>query len=404
MGEGNNRSNIFKGILIVQIMLMVDAFFMVFGMETSKSLSLLRYFFYFLGVIWIIKGIRDNHFKVPQIYKFFLCWVIIVILSALPKLLNPAQDYILFKSFISGKLFIYVLPFLICADLDASTIKSIFQLSFIMIICYLVLSIPMYFADIVSSTSEIGLSEYISFLMEGSILLLMTCSYHRKGTVVISAISVLIVIIIMMLLARRNKVVFYGGGLGFAIILNILNGRIKVGDKILIIVATIVCFTFLYKSGDMFELFYTKMATGMSSREEVIEDFVRDFNQSPNDWVFGRGFFGEFDGGNLNNSETGLRDIIENGYLQLILKGGGIWLVLLFLISVKSVYCGLFKSNNIFVKGCACLILLYYLDMVGYGIPVASIKYILVFISISVCSSSKWRTYSDEELKKLISL
>lgn len=396
------KDDIFKGICIVQIMLMVDAVFMVFGLETSQILSLVRYCLYFFGVLWMLKGIVKNHAKRPVLYILFLFWVTYLLLSALPELTNPFQNYVRFKMFISGVLFIYILPFLICADLPVSFFKSIFKLSSYMIVAYIFLSIPLYISDATFQTT--GLSEYVTFLIEGSVVMLMTFSYQKKKTNVINVLAIVIAIIVMMLLARRNKVVFYGGGLGLAIILNVFNGYLSVGKKVLIVFSTFIGFVFLLYSGDTFDAFFNKMETGMSSREVVIECFYQDFNRTPSDWIFGRGLFGEYDGGVLNNEKTGLRDGIENGYLQAILKGGWIWLGLLILISINSLYKGLFKSNNIFVKGCACIILLYYLDMIGFGIPVASLKYIMVFLSISVCSSSKWRSYTDDELKQQLAI
>lgn len=267
-----------------------------------------------------------------------------------------------------------------------------------MIIIYIILAIPVYFTDTVLTSQ--CLSEFITFLLEGAIILLMTMPYQKRNKILIVSIAVITAIAIMMLLARRNKVVFFGGGLGMAIILNILKGKMNLSSKFFIVLVTIAGSLFLFNSGGMFDTFFNKMEGGMSSRKQVIDDFYNDFNRTPNDWIYGRGLFGEFDGGVLNTNEnTGLRDAIENGYLQLILNGGWIWLGLLILVSIFSVYKGLFKSQNILVKGCACIILLYYLDMIGFGVPVASLKYIMVFLSISVCSSKRWRAYSDDDIK-----
>lgn len=396
-------NNIFKGIFIVQIMLMIDAAFSVFQMETSQLLSLLRYFMYFFGVLWIFKGVKRNYINPPIVHKAFILWAGILIISAIPELTNPMQNYVNFKSFISGKLFIYSLPILVCSDLDTSFFKSFFKFSYYMILIYIALSIPVYIMD--KGIESRCMSEYITFLIEGAIIFLMTIQYHKKNRIIIIVIAVITAIVIMMLLTRRNKVVFYGGGVALAIILNILKGDISLENKIFIIITTIAGLIFLFNSDGMFDAFFSKMDSGMSSREQIIDDFYTDFNRTPNDWIYGRGLFGEFDGGILNSDEnTGLRDGIENGYLQLILTGGWIWLGLLILVSISSVYKGFFKSNNIFVKGCACIILLYFIDMIGFGIPVASLKYITVFLSISVCSSKRWRSYSDNELKNIFAI
>ena len=111
-----------------------------------------------------------------------------------------------------------------------------------------------------------------------------------------------------MLLARRNKVVFYGGGLGLAIILNVFKGNFNSKTKALIVFSTLVGIVFLFNSGSIFDAFFNKMETGMSSRELVIDDFFSDFNRTPSDWIFGRGIFGEFDAGILNNNEKHIID------------------------------------------------------------------------------------------------
>jgi hypothetical protein len=146
------------------------------------------------------------------------------------------------------------------------------------------------------------------------------------------------------------------------------------------------------------------MGTGFESRESVIEMFFDDFNKTPGDWIWGRGLFGEFNGGDLGAKETGLRDLIENGYLFLILKGGWIYLGLLILISLKAIYLGLFKSSNVLVKGLALLLIIFYIDMIGYGIPGISLKYMMVFVAISGCNSKRLRSYSDLILAKKIGL
>ena len=84
------------------------------------------------------------------------------------------------------------------------------------------------------------------------------------------------------------------------------------------------CFLGLVIFSSSFEFFFSRVDTGMDSREGIIELFMLDFNTTPNDWIFGRGIYGEFNGGILaTNEDTGMRDGIENGYLNIILKGGG---------------------------------------------------------------------------------
>ena len=84
--------------------------------------------------------------------------------------------------------------------------------------------------------------------------------------------------------------------------------------------------------------------------------------------------------------------------------GGGIWLVLLILLSLKSVYLGLFKSNNKLCKGFAFIIVVYYIDMIGFGIATISLGYMMVFIAISICCNKQFRRLTDEDLMYKIGL
>jgi len=42
--------------------------------------------------------------------------------------------------------------------------------------------------------------------------------------------------------------------------------------------------------------------------------------------------------------------------------------------------------------------------MIGFGIPSLSLKYLLIWIGVSVCYSRQMRSYSDEYFKKAIGL
>ncbi|MGN6296807.1 MAG: hypothetical protein ACTHM7_08505, partial [Ginsengibacter sp.] len=62
------------------------------------------------------------------------------------------------------------------------------------------------------------------------------------------------------------------------------------------------------------------------------------------DWMIGRGINGEYYCPNID-LDTDYRSLIETGYLQIILKGGLVRLILLLLILVPAVILGLFFSN-----------------------------------------------------------
>ncbi|MCM1140343.1 MAG: hypothetical protein NC453_17380, partial [Muribaculum sp.] len=312
------------------------------------------------------------------------------------------NNYRHLKQYLTLFLIIYNIPLFIISEPTEEFYKDIFKLYYILSVIYVIFAIPVF---ITTKFFRYGLSEAFVFIAEGAPILMMTIIYHSKKKQRIITIAILMAVVIMMLLGRRNKVVFFGGAFALAMGLNILSSKLALNAKMRYIMLILLCAAGVWYFMDDFSNFFDKVNLGMSSREQVIDDFYSDFNSHPDDWIWGRGIYGEFDGGVLNNSDDGLsRDGIENGYLYLILKGGLIWIVLLSLIAIKAMYLGLFKSNNFLCKGLSLLIVLYYLDMIGFGIPSMSIKYIMVFVAIAGCNSKRLRNCPDQFLEEKIGL
>ena len=122
-------------------------------------------------------------------------------------------------------------------------------------------------------------------------------------------------------------------------------------------------------------------------------------DMSSNDWIFGKGYNGKYFCPNVGDvtdvTGMGYRDIIETGYLQIILTSGLIGLGLLVLILVPAVFLGLFKSKNVLSKAAAIWIFLWII----YEYPTVGVAftmhYILVWISVGICYSSKIRNIPD---------
>jgi hypothetical protein len=397
------KNKYYNSILLIMIMLISDILISLFLGYSGQLLSLTRYLIYGISVYYMLKALIKNNVKVDFLSKVFLLWVLYLIITALPYLFNDYRNYIYLKQFISGTFIIYLYPFFIKADLNLQFYKKIFKLSYLMGLIYLIITVPffLYF----TATSDNG-GERMTVLAYGLPILLYTYNYHSKKKQKIIIASALLALVVLMILGRRNGVAFFGATLFFTYLLNFFTKQKNVRKNYALLIFVFVLFALVLGSfySTAFSYFFERVDTGMDSREGVIELFLYDFNQSPKDWWFGRGIFGEVSGGALGDDETGLRDSIENGYLFLILKGGWIYLGLLILISLKSIYLGLFKSNNVFVKGLALVLIVYYIDMIGFGIPGVYLKYAMVFIAISGCNSSYLRSCSDLTLKKIIGL
>ncbi len=135
-------------------------------------------------------------------------------------------------------------------------------------------------------------------------------------------------------------------------------------------------------------------ASLQASRERVFEDFFFDFD-SNKDWLFGRGLDGEI----LRTiAEEGTGDLIENGFLTVLLKGGLLYLIPMLIIMLRACYLGFFKSNNDLGKALAALVFIQIISMMMHGLPDYSSPYVLVWVAVAGCFSSVVREPDNEEV------
>jgi O-antigen ligase len=98
--------------------------------------------------------------------------------------------------------------------------------------------------------------------------------------------------------------------------------------------------------------------------------------------------------------EVVYRNVIENGYLQLLLTGGIIHIILFLLVLIPAAFLGIFKSSNQLSVASGALILLWMVDMLIYGLPTLNLHYIVVWICVGICYKSSIRDASNEEIRE----
>lgn len=396
----------FTPILIVQVWLIIEMILNVIS-YSSQLVSLVRYLVFFVATVFLMQSLYKYNEKINLPSKILFLWIIWMFVDSIPFLISDYRNYLYLKQFISGIFFMYITIFLIAAKLDIQFYRLLFKFSYLMVLIYVIITVPFFPAFVKNFT--LGAEGYTFFASMGSILLL-TLSYHTKKKQWVIILSVVLAIVLMMILARRNKVLYFGSILFFAYLISFFSKptfirKINISTfKALIVVALFLGMLVIVFS-ESFDFFWERMDEGMTSRESIISLFVDDFNNSPQDWFWGRGIFGQFEGGLLATDEnTGLRDGIENGYYQTILKGGGVFLVLLTIISINAAYKGFFKSNNLLCKGFAAIIIVFYISMIGMNQYGVSLKSIIVYVSIAACNSWQLRSYTDEYLSQKIGL
>jgi hypothetical protein len=234
----------------------------------------------------------------------------------------------------------------------------------------------------------------------GGGFLLLTWSYQNPKTRIISFLTVLLSLFIATVMARRNIMLTFSNFIIFSVLIILLNSQQSIRSKVYVLTVVIMIAIIGF---NIFLNYQDKLFNRISghlnenTREIVYDAFFKDMTTK--DWILGRGFLGEY---YCPGAEEGkdTRFVIESGYLQTILKGGIISLVLFLLISLPALYLGIIKSKNIISKASGTIVLLWLIDMFPWGMPAMNIRYILLWTCIGICYSKEIRSLTDNEIRK----
>jgi hypothetical protein len=134
------------------------------------------------------------------------------------------------------------------------------------------------------------------------------------------------------------------------------------------------------------------------TRSGVVENFYRDMQTM--DWILGKGISGEYfcPGIDEGHRVTVYREVIETGYLQIILKRGIVSIVLFSFLAIPALFRGLFRSRNLLCKASALWILWYLINTYAATYHYLNITYLLVWLSIGICLDIEIRYKTDAEI------
>ncbi len=407
------KSKLYRIVLLCYILVCV----VLIENSFRVNLAILRYMislFAVYNLVIEVKNNRNNYLANKNILLVFYCWIIIMVFRSFTDIFSSFSGYINLKIFVSEEILLYSFPLLMFIDIQIEELKKIFYLALIFGIVYLVISIVFfsYFTtiDIENMNTLFSPEAFIVFFPSSLIIILFTSNYHSKRINYLNIGILLFAIFASVLLARRNKVLYFGTAFLFTgYLINFTKSIIIKQKRFLntiysaLFISLVVAITVI--NLDKFALFFERIETGGESREGVIDEFFSDFDSSPQDWIWGRGFHGKFYSKTLSTSDMdNYRDVIENGYLFLILKGGIIYLVLLIIIILLSFYNGFIRSKNLLSKGMALILILYLIDLYGFGLPSIGFKYMILFIAIAICNSVNITKMTDLEILQKIQL
>lgn len=270
-----------------------------------------------------------------------------------------------------------------------------------------------FFSKILLVSSIMGLycfaypSSYNSGLLESFVflpILFLTFFFQSKRIKWIIIFSIPIYLLITFLVSQRVNVLFLALIFIFTFIQFLTIFKIKptllIFTVILLSIASLIALS-------KFDEFINKITQNeeltTDTRTFLFEELFQDMSNSEL-WL-GRGAMGTYYSQYFDNltqlgfegdSET--RSVNEVGYLQIILKGGYVMMILYLLILLPAAYLGIFKSKNTISKMSGFFILSY---LIVWGIsyyPVYSAEYILLWMATGTAISSNTRRLTNKHL------
>jgi hypothetical protein len=364
-----------------------------------QIIGLILIFFSLLSLIQF--KIDDTYFKF--IYSIYCVWLFFLVLKGARLLF----DYDYLKTFLFDPTYggmLYFSPLLALFPKQPFFYKRIFEIIYIFCIIYIIYDI-IFIRNLINPDWEnlqsLGIVELSSDLSFPCGFLLLTYKYHSNKKKVIAIITIALTLLFSVIRARRGLILMTSSIILASYLLYFFTSKKKILIVYLSVFAislTAIYAVAIYKPNK--NIFGSIMERGAEDTRTGVElYFYADMKLT--DWIIGRGINGEyFCPGIEKDALTNYRNVIETGYLQIILKGGLISLALLLLITIPAIFNGLFYSKNLLSKAAAIWIFLALLSMYPATVNTFTLRYLLVWVSVGICYSKKIRNLTNNQVEE----
>jgi len=339
---------------------------------------------------------ESSYFKF--IFSLFLCYELIIVIRGWSFSYNDLKTFMQ----IGYVFWPFIIPLFIFFDKNITFFGLFFKWIYYSGLFFLVITLifpSLLFHRVTAET-------FISSVVPCGFLLL-NATYLSNRKVNISFLIIFISILSLTYLARRSGLVTLLGFVISGYFLNIMN---KSKSKLFRYFPLIIIIGAFLLSSQYFnnyrEVLFNKMTLRISedTRTDVFGMFFYDLKDN---MLFGKGMNGTYYCPFLGDTEVDgeifgaveYRNIIENGYLQFLLTGGVMHIILFLFVLLPAAFKGIFMSSNQFTKACGVMILLRLFDMILYGLPSLSLTYVLVWICVGVCYKQSIRKLSNDEIR-----
>jgi len=354
------------------------------------------------GAYLIFWSFENIYLKI--VFLFYLLWSLVTIFRGF------VFEYTFLKLIFFNapfSIFLYFAPLIIVFKGILTNLKKLFTVIIILnlfFLIYIILYRQLIFLGISGfhRYPTVVTERLVHFLSLPAAYILLTFAYHKKRRVLFSLFILVFTFLIVTIRARRglmfmticlmvfSYIIFYYTNKG-----KILKGLISIA--LLIFVVFYAYMTYSKNQSGTFSLISNRI-------DEDSRGWVEDYffnSMSTKDLILGKGINGLYYCPGIDEAEgsiTVFRSVIETGYLQMVLKGGYISLVLYLLITIPAIFIGLFSSKNVLTKSSAIWIFLYTIFLYPTYVNMFSLTYLIIWISVGICYNKSIREKSDEEI------
>ncbi len=296
--------------------------------------------------------------------------------------------------------FLYLSPIVILFPKSLKFYGRLFKV--IVISCLIFIASNIIFRDIVFTeyildvNKKYAFEHFAKFLSIPAGFILITFPYHKKKTKILMLVVALATIAIAILRARRAIIFITLMSLVFAYFLYLYYSKSSVFVILFSILVVVSAVIFRVDKVVTNSSFFSHLSQRALSDTRTGVEVCLQEDLTTWEWIIGKGLDGEYycPGIDVRNT-NGYRKIVETEYLNMILKGGIINLLLILLITIPAVIKGLFYSRNILAKGSALWILLWLISLYPANVQAFSLNYLLVWISVGICYTKSIRDLPD---------
>lgn len=299
----------------------------------------------------------------------------------------------------------YVSPFIVYLDIDERRLKELAKWAMINIVLYCGVVYSFRSLFLVTSAQELwsqfdeemywyylNIGQLISFAYVYIGLFVIHGKMNYK-TFLFIALTTIIGVVIPLLLGRRSACVMV---LMFVLLYFVLKFRTSL-SWILFLFVIIgglynLYLTYEAEIEQLLPILFNRLTddTRTWAEQELYKDFDNDY------WsiLFGRGILGMY-----YSPTYGPRTLIETGWLQMILKGGVVFLFLYLYILLSSFIKGFFCSRNRLINAMALYVFANILFLYPAGYLSTDLRMICLWICVGCCSCKALRKSKTFDVK-----